>query len=72
MKRLMWGVFLFSIFTASAPWQLNACEDKRSRSLSYRQPSTLVTHFEDKTMVISSDDDFVTVTVYDGADSNWM
>jgi hypothetical protein len=72
MKRLMWGFVLFLIVVATAPWQIEACDQKKSLIPTYIEASSTVTHIGDNTIVISSDEDFVTVTVYENADSNWI
>jgi hypothetical protein len=72
MKRLMWGSFLFLVLLASAPWQIVACDQKKSLIPTYMEASSMVTRVGDKTVVISSDEDFVTVTVYENPSSDWI
>jgi hypothetical protein len=71
MKRLMWGAVLFLIAAAGGNAQLEACDWK---AMLPATQATTVFHQGGSTVVISSDDDFVTIVVYSDTepDSEWM
>jgi hypothetical protein len=70
MRRLVWGTVLFLCMTAGDGSRLLACDDRpMSRAQMMR-----VYESGDNTVMISSDDEFVTVIVYTHADAptEWM
>jgi len=71
MKRLVWGFVLFFGVLASGTSQVSAC-DWKTMFQSDAETSSVITHLSGNTVVISSDEDFVTVVVYEGSHSEWI
>ncbi len=72
MKRLVWGAVLFLIATGSSLSTVKACEWKPR--MAELRPAMLVVNDGENTVWISSDEDMVTVVVFDNAErkSEWM
>jgi hypothetical protein len=71
MKRLMWGAFLF-FATAGSLTPLDACDWK---SLFMDPQHATVFREGGNTIVISSDDEFITIVTYANSDQSpaeWM
>jgi hypothetical protein len=72
MKRLMWGAVLFLMVAGSVSAHVEACDWKTYAT--DPDSSAAIVSEGGNTVVISLDDEFVTIVVYDeGArKSNWM
>jgi hypothetical protein len=68
MKRLVWGLVLFLSTAAGDGSRLLACDDRPASRFHAR-----VFESGDSIVLITSDDEFVTVVVYaDSAPSEWL
>jgi hypothetical protein len=72
MQRLMWGATLFLLAAAATPSRLDACDWISFMSA----PAPRAAMIEDgrNTILISSDDEFVTIVTYANSEvhSEWM
>ncbi len=73
MKRLVWGAVLFLCAAASSGMPLNACD---KRALEYTPSTSFQRAYEmdGNTVLVISDDEFVTIVVYSNAEAHteWM
>lgn len=69
MKRMVWGAVLFLCLAVGDSSRLLACDD---RPMSRTHASVIET--ADNTVLITSDDEFVTVIVYSNSEARteWM
>jgi len=69
MKRLVWGAVLFLCMTATNGSRLLACNERRISHF-----RTSVFEAGDNTVLITDDDEFVTVITYSNAEvhADWM
>jgi|1185.fasta_scaffold374315_2 hypothetical protein len=69
MKRLIWGTVLFLCMAAGDGSRLLACDDRPMSRL-----HTSVFESGDNTVMITSDEEFVTVIVYSNSEmhTEWM
>jgi hypothetical protein len=72
MKRLMWGAVLFLITAGSMSASVEAC-DWKTYAVGPESSAAFISE-GGNTVVISSDDEFVTIVVYDenARKSTWM